>query len=143
MPKEQLFIDSSVIIRAFLQEDETTNSALVLKLILEKKISGIISRKVVEEVKRFFSLKRGEKFAYSVEIILKKKFLIVEKTEIEKELIELSGKIKDKDLEHLATAKKYGARILAFDRDFQPFEEYITPKKFLEKLGYRTRETEF
>lgn len=45
------------------------------------------------------------------------------------------GKVKEKDLEHLATAKSLGLKfIVAFDRGFEPFPEYYTPKEFVEKI---------
>ena len=46
------------------------------------------------------------------------------------------GKIKEKDLEQLAVVKAFRLEYLvALDRDFQPFPEYCTPKKFLKKQG--------
>lgn len=53
-------------------------------------------------------------------------------------------KIKDKDLEQLAVVKKLGVKYLvAYDRDFEPFEEYVTPKKFVEALSLDALESEF
>ena len=62
---------------------------------------------------------------------------------VEKELAAWRGKIKEKDLEHLATAKALKLKfIVALDRDFEPFEEYCTPKEFVEKIlkirGFQT-----
>ncbi len=50
----------------------------------------------------------------------------------------LRGTIKEKDLEHLATATSPGIDIIAYDRDFDGIDGYITPKQFLEtmKLKY-------
>ena len=57
---------------------------------------------------------------------------------------ELKGKIKDKDIEQIATVKKYGLKFLiAYDRDFNNFEEYLTPKKFLELLKEKSYDCEF
>ncbi len=54
------------------------------------------------------------------------------------------GKIKEKDLEQLAVVKGLGLRFLiSYDRDFEPFDEYVTPKKFLKSLGLETTEEEF
>ena len=57
---------------------------------------------------------------------------------------ELKGRIKDKDLEQLAVVKKYGIKyLIAYDRDFENFEEYVTPKKFLQIVGEKYFETDF
>ncbi len=50
---------------------------------------------------------------------------------------------KEKDLEHLATARSIGIDIIAYDRDFEGIEEYFTPKRFLEslKLTLKTYDT--
>jgi predicted nucleic acid-binding protein len=46
--------------------------------------------------------------------------------------------IKDKDLEQLAVVKKLGIKYLvAYDRDFKDFEEYIIPKAFIVKMGIK------
>jgi hypothetical protein len=51
---------------------------------------------------------------------------------------------KDKDLEQLAVVKKLGLKYLvAYDRDFEPFEEYVTPKGFVEALYLDAFESEF
>jgi len=46
--------------------------------------------------------------------------------------------IKAKDLEQVAAVKKLGIKhLLSYDRDFEPFEEYITPKEFIKELGVK------
>lgn len=56
----------------------------------------------------------------------------------------LRNKIKEKDLEQLAVTRKYGIKyLIAFDRDFEGFEEYKTPKEFLEILEEEVSEEEF
>ena len=49
----------------------------------------------------------------------------------------------DKDLEHLATATALNLPIIAYDRDFEGIEGYVTPKRFLETLGIVKYETEY
>lgn len=141
MQKKPLFVDSSTIIIGMTQP--ASNSAIVLRIIEEGKITAIISEKVLFEVKRFFSAKRGEKFAYATGVLLKKNFGVVSRAEIENDAAKYRGRIKEKDLEHLTTAKKFGAFIVAFDRDFSPFKEYITPKQFVRSLGFKPFETEY
>ena len=57
---------------------------------------------------------------------------------------ELKGQIKDKDLEQLAAAKALGLKyLIAYDRDFENFSEYITPKKFIEWMKCSPSQTEY
>jgi len=54
------------------------------------------------------------------------------------------GKIKEKDLEQLAVVKKLGLKYLvSYDRDFASFQEYKTPKKFIETLNLSVFEEEY
>ena len=54
------------------------------------------------------------------------------------------GKIKDKDLEHLATVKYLGLKyLIAYDYHFEDFEEYRTPKQFITEEGLDVSETEY
>ena len=69
---------------------------------------------------------------------------IIEKDFIEEEIKRLRGAIKEKDLEHIATVKAlYLKYLVGFDRDFKPFKEYFTPKKFVKEFGLKAKETEF
>ena len=54
----------------------------------------------------------------------------------------LDKQIKEKDLEHLATAKKFEMKIVAYDTDFMPFEEYCTPKQFVGGLRKKPYDVE-
>jgi hypothetical protein len=46
------------------------------------------------------------------------------------------GQIKEKDLEQIAVAKMLGLKYLvSYDRDFEAFEEYKTPKEFIKTLN--------
>jgi predicted nucleic acid-binding protein len=52
--------------------------------------------------------------------------------------------IKDKDLEQLAVVKKLGIKFLvAYDRDFENFEEYITPNAFIKELGIKSASSDY
>ena len=56
----------------------------------------------------------------------------------------LRGKIKEKDLEQLAATKKIEIPyLIAYDRDFKDFDEYIKPKNFLIQSREKPQETEF
>ncbi|MBI5635438.1 PIN domain-containing protein [Candidatus Micrarchaeota archaeon] len=136
-------LDSSAIIFSF--EYPNSNSRLVFDLVQEGKLSGVVSEKALAEVKRVFSLRKNERFLFLLEKIIRKNFEVVPRSEIGREIKYWRGKIKEKDLEHLATAKNRKVKyIIALDRDFEKFAEYHTPKKFVEKaLKIRGFETEY
>ena len=54
---------------------------------------------------------------------------------------QLRGTIKEKDLEHLATARASGIDIIAYDKDFDGLKEYFTPKEFLVSMNFRAYDT--
>ena len=141
MSRQLLFVDSSVIL-SFINFPQS-NSASVIRLIIQKRFQGLVSEKVLEEVKRIITEKNGEREAFATMQLIRHNFKIASAKEAEPELEKWRGRIKEKDLEHLACAKLFKAKIIAFDRDFQPFPEYLTPKKFLESIGEKTSETEY
>ena len=70
--------------------------------------------------------------------------ILVLRDEIGDEIKRWKGKIKDKDLEHLATVKYLDLEYLvAYDQDFEGIDEYITPKQFIKKLGLNGASTEY
>lgn len=133
MPREKLFVDSSVFLAAAAYPE--SNSRLVLGAILNGVLEAVVSQKVVEEVKAVTLRTKGSREAYWAERFLRRKFKIVAREEIRNEIAAWRGKIKDQDLEHLATAKKFGLRIVAFDRDYAAFKEYVTPKQLVKELS--------
>ena len=69
---------------------------------------------------------------------------IIKRDEITHELEKWKCKIKDKDLEHVATAKLLRLKYLvSLDRDFEKFEEYRTPKQFIIELGLKPYQTDY
>jgi predicted nucleic acid-binding protein len=63
---------------------------------------------------------------------------------VESDLLKYQDQIKQKDLEQLAVTKKFGLKFLvSYDRDFEAFEEYQTPKRFIESLGLESTAEEF
>ncbi|MBU4491853.1 MAG: PIN domain-containing protein [Euryarchaeota archaeon] len=139
MPKRKVFIDSSVLIRGFLFEK--TNSALILKLISRKELIGVINRKVAFEVLHVLKELKDKDFASLSFSFLHSTFEIVPEEQYSEELAILRGTIKEKDLEHLATARSLGIVIIAYDRDFEGIKEYFTPKEFLESMKLKTYDT--
>jgi predicted nucleic acid-binding protein len=140
MQKPRAFIDSSTIIFSF--ERVGSNSALVFDLVFKGEIIGVINEKVVEEVYRRFKKTRGSKWAFRIHDVLRRNFRVLDLKDLD--MSKWRGKIKDKDLPHLATVKVLGLEYLvAYDKDFRGFKEYYTPKEFLIKLGYKHFDTDF
>jgi predicted nucleic acid-binding protein len=136
------FLDSSVIIIGF--AIEKSNSAKILDLLFENKINAFVSEKVLEEVKSYFRRKRSRDYAYLIELLLRKNCKVVYNYEVQEIMAALKGKIKEKDLEQLAAVRKFNLRhLVGYDRDFENFDEYITPKQFIQKLNLKAYETEY
>ncbi|MBI2558230.1 PIN domain-containing protein [Candidatus Woesearchaeota archaeon] len=138
----KIFLDSSAIIFAF--EIPESNSALVFDLVLEKKIDGVISPRVLMEVRKYFKEIRGKDFASLMDFILKSNFIIAANEGITGEMKKLEGKIKMKDAEQAAIVRKLNIPYLvAFDRDFKAISEYRTPKAFVQLYGLKPKRTEY
>ncbi len=137
-----VFIDSSVLIRA--KERPDSNSAKILELLDSSRFRAIISAKVVREVHRYFRLYYDRQTANNYRFFLLQACKVVEAADIQPEIRRWRGKIKEKDLEHLATAKALELeRLVAFDKDFEGFPEYTTPKQFIASLGLKPAKTEY
>lgn len=138
----KLFVDSSVIIYGL--EIWNSNSARILDLILEGELEAVISEKVMEEVRNYFRRRKGSEYAFLVTMLLLRNFSIVYRHDIKDEIGKWKEKINRKDLEHIATVKMLKLEyLIAYDRDFEGFKEYLTPKKFLKKIGIKTKSTEY
>jgi len=136
------FLDSSTII--FGLEFKESNSAIVLDLLFDKQFEGFASEKVLEEVRRYFSKRRSKNYAYLVVKMLKNNLKIILRSEIAESIEEWKGKIKEKDLEHIAAVKKREIKVLvAYDQDFKAFAEYSTPREFVESMGLKPYDTPF
>jgi len=141
MPKKRVFIDSSVILRGQLYEK--SNSFIIIEMVNKGDIVGVINEKVVSEVLKVLKELKDKDFASLSFSFLHLAFEIVPREQYATEMELNKGKIKEKDLEHLATAKALNLPIIAFDRDFEGIEGYVTPKRFLETLGIVKYETEY
>lgn len=126
------FLDSNVFIYGRL---ENCNSRLVILLAQLGEFNVYVSSLVVEEVERFFRAEVGRETAYLarrfVETLARK---IVPRTDIIRELRELKGQIKDRDLENLATVRHASLKYLvSYDADYRKVcvKEYVTPKSFV------------
>ncbi|MDI6885792.1 MAG: PIN domain-containing protein [archaeon] len=137
----RVFVDSSVFIYGL--EFEESNSAIIYNEIVNGTVKAVINEKVIEEVVRYFSRRKGRHFAYLIESQLRRICEVKQRKDYADEIEKWRGKIKEKDSEHLAIAKKFELKIVAYDADFMPFEEYYTPKQFVEGLGKRPYDVEW
>ncbi len=138
----QAFLDSSAIIYGL--EFEESNSAVILDLIIEKKIQCFINEKVLAEVRRYFRSRKDRNYAYLVEVFLRRNCIVIKNSELVEQMKLLEGEIKRKDLEHIATVRQKEIHwLVAYDQDFEGFSEYMTPKEFMKKIGLKRKETEY
>ncbi len=139
---ERVFVDTSVLIWAFNYPE--SNSATIVKMITKRKLHGITSQKAIEEMELVLTGEYDSSIFYKAKKQVLYFFQVIPRERISGEMEKWRGKIKEKDLEHLATAKALGIRVLlAVDRDFEPFQEYMTPKEFLKARGFEANETDY
>lgn len=137
-----VFIDTNVFIFSF--EYPKSNSRRIIDQLNEGKIDAIICDKVVKEVTRYFERHHTTELARLFRRYLVGSCIIVPKEEVGKDMDKLRGTIKEKDLEQISVVRKYGIKYLvSYDRDFEGFEEYVTPKKFVEILGLKAYDSEY
>ncbi len=132
--KRRVFLDTNVFIYAF--EYPTSNSAKVIDFLNKGEIEVVVSEKVIQEVTRYFERFHTVELARTFRRYILFSCQVVLKEQVQETMVIYQGQIKEKDLEQLAAVKKLGLKyLLSYDRDFNPFEEYYTPKEFLQQLG--------
>ena len=140
--KLRVFADTAIFIYAF--EFPESNSAKIIELLNKGEIEVVISERVINEVSDYLKKFYNRELAYKFKRYLINSCILILESEIKNEMETLKGKIKEKDLSQIATVRKYGIKyLIAFDRDFENFEEYYTPKKFLMMLHKNAREKDF
>ena len=137
----RVFVDGSVFIYGL--EFAESNSALIYDGIARGAVKAVINEKVIDEVVKYFGRRKGRHFAYLIAFQLRRICEVKQRQDYAGGIENWKGQIKEKDLEHLATAKAFNLEIVAFDADFQSFEEYHTPKQFVEVLGERPYEVQW
>jgi predicted nucleic acid-binding protein len=138
----KVFIDTNVFIYAF--EFPNSNSALIIEHLNKGELQVVVSELVVNEVMRYFKKYHCKDLASKFRDYLIQSCGIVLRTETAECMRAMKGVIKNKDLEHLATVKVLGLKyLISYDEDFLGQEEYITPKDFVTKMGWRCKKTEF
>lgn len=140
--RPRVFLDTNVFIYAY--EFPQSNSRKIVELLNRAEMEVVISERVLQETQRYFKKYYGKDLAGAFRRYLLLSCTVIPSSQLQKAMTRHKGRIKEKDLEQLAVVKKLGLRFLiSYDRDFEPFEEYVTPKKFLKSLDLETTEEEF
>ena len=138
----KIFIDTNVFIYAF--EFPTSNSGIIIERLNKGELQAVVSELVVLEVMRYFKKYYGKDLASKFRNYIIQSCKIMLKTEIVDHIKTLKGAIKDKDIDHLATVRALGLKYLvSYDEDFLGQEEYITPRDFVKKMGWKSRKSEY
>lgn len=140
--KKRVFLDTNVFIYSW--EFPASNSAILIELLNKGLIDAVTSERVLKEIAAYFEKYHSIKLARKFRRYIIDTCTIVLHEKVIEEMNKFRGTIKEKDLEQLATVKKLGIKFLvAYDRDFDNFEEYVTPKQFLAIMDVKTVQTEF
>ena len=134
--KRRVFLDTNVFIYAF--EFPKCNSGKIINLLNKGQIEAIISEQVLKEVQAYFKRYYSKDLAAIFRDYLLRTCTVVFSVDVKREMAKYKKVIKSKDLEQLAVVKKLGIKFLvSYDRDFEAFEEYITPKEFIKEMGIK------
>lgn len=140
--KIKAFLDTNIFIYAF--EFKDCNSRLVIELLNAGRFKAITSEMVVKEIERYFERYHGHKTANLFRRFVASSCIIVPRYVVEDEMKQLKGRIKNKDLEHIAVVKHFGIKYLvSYDRDFEPFSEHTIPKGFVQLFGVKPKKTPY
>ncbi len=134
--KRRIFLDTNVFIYAF--EFPECNSSKIINLLNTGQIEAVISEQVLKEVQAYFKKYYSKDLAAIFRDYLLRTCTVVFSVDVKREMARYKKVIKSKDLEQLAVVKKLGIKFLvSYDRDFEAFEEYITPKEFIKEMGIK------
>jgi len=140
--RPRVFLDTNLFIYAF--EFPRSNSKNIVDLLNQNKFEAIISECVIKEVTTYFQKYYSKDLAAGFRNYLLLSCTVIPASYVREEMNQYRGKIKEKDLEQLAVVKKLGLKYLvSYDRDFASFQEYKTPKKFIETLNLSVFEEEY
>lgn len=140
--RPRVFLDTNVFIYAF--EFPQSNSGMIIELLNQAEIEAVISERVLLEVQTYFRRYYSKDLAGAFRHYLLLSCTVIPPSYVREAMNRYRDKIKDKDLEQLAVVKKLGLKYLvAYDRDFAPFEEYVTPRGFVEALNLDALKSEF
>jgi len=134
--KRRVFLDTNIFIYAF--EFPESNSSKVIALLNKGQIEAVISERVLKEVQTYFKKFHSKDLAALFRDYLLRTCVLVFHADLKREMLKYKKLIKEKDLEQVAAVKKLGIKyMVAYDRDFEPFEEYITPKEFITEFSIK------
>jgi predicted nucleic acid-binding protein len=140
--KFRVFLDTNVFIFAF--EFPQSNSRKIIEMLNQAAIEVVVSERVLQEVQEYFRRFYNKDLASAFRNYLLLSCTITPSAFVHEEMNRYKGMIKEKDLEQIAVVKMLGIKFLvSYDRDFEPFEEYKTPKEFVKILGFKGVEEEF
>ena len=140
--KCRIFLDTNIFIYAF--EFPESNSNKVVDLLNKGQIEAVISERVLKEVQSYFKKFHSKDLAALFRDYLLRTCLIVFPGDLKREMLRYKKLVKDKDLEQVAAVKKLGIKYLvSYDRDFEPFGEYITPKVFIKEAGLKPAASDY
>lgn len=138
----RVFLDTNIFIYAF--EFPESNSGKIIDLLNKGQVEALTSERVLREVQAYFKKFHNKDLASAFRDYILRTCTIIFHSDLKKEITKYKNQIKDKDLEQLAAVKKLGIKFLvAYDRDFEGVEEYITPRTFLKELGIKTTASEY
>jgi len=134
--KRRIFLDTNVFIYAF--EFPECNSGKIINLLNKGQIEAIISEQVLKEVQAYFKKYYSKDLAAIFRDYLLRTCTVVFSVDVKREMAKYKKVIKSKDLEQLAVVKKLGIKyLISYNRDFEAFEEYITPREFIKEMGIK------
>ena len=134
--KRRIFLDTNVFIYA--SEFPACNSSKIINLLNKGQIEGIISEQVLKEVQAYFKKYYSKDSAAIFRDYLLRTCTVVFSVDVKREMAKYKKVIKSKDLEQLAVVKKLGIKyLISYNRDFEAFEEYITPREFIKEMGIK------
>ncbi len=143
----RVLLDTNVFIFAI--EHPGSNSSIIVEMAVDGEIGVVVSEEIRLELVEYLRSEYGKDAAYRADLFLNgiPSFEVVDRELVGKHAKNLKGRIKDKDLPHLAAAdvaKVDG--IVSYDRDFKRAKTKIpvlTPREFVEDLGIEPFEYEY
>ncbi len=143
----RVLLDTNVFI--FAVEHPKSNSSIIVEMALDGEISIVISEEIRLEFVEYLRSEYGKDAAYHTDLLLTgiPALEIVDQSLTRQWAKKLGGRIKDKDLPHLAAAEaaKVDA-IVTYDRDFRKAKTKIpvlSPREFVEALSIEPFEGEY
>ncbi len=142
----RVLLDTNVFI--FSIEHPRSNSNIVVEMAVGGEIEVVISEEIRLEFIEYLKSEYGRDAAYHADLLLKSLPVeTVEQERVRQRAKKLRGRIKNKDLPHLAAAEVSKVEgIVTYDRDFRDAKTTITvltPREFIEGLGIEPFESEY